>query len=475
MKDKINKELEDLGWASMQSLLDKEMPKEGALFIENTEGGDASSTAINVPDTQGSESKKKWLWLLLLLCFVGCGIASLQLLKERVGQDAENCMPPIAQNDKIEVDISSSETDFEKHGNLGNSIKSPSIDAEISSDKSLLKQDKKAFKNKKIEKNIGNSIVNNIPQNVENQLFEKDFMPILNNEKLGKEVENTPLKNVIKDSDNSAFNDIEKTNENLNTALKVPFNAFSTLDKIALLDSFNVKNKVFNIPILTSMKSIKKASKIEWGVTAGAHSILKTSNNSLFNGFQLGGVASKPISNDWSIYTGITFRSTLANGDSLTYIKADTSAQSNKSTSTSPSTFNLTNGTPVRLNRLRYIEIPLLLTCKINEKWFFSSGMKASYLISKNFTTPYNPNVYVINGSSNAFDRNSNNILYNNSSNESLGLKRWDFALMGALNYRISPHFNVSARYDFGLNNIFKKPNWVAYNRYLGVNVGYIF
>ncbi len=83
MKDKINKELEDIGWASMQSLLDKEMPTESVLFIENTEGGDANPTALNAVEKNDSKSKKKWLWLLLLLCFVGCGIASLQLLKER--------------------------------------------------------------------------------------------------------------------------------------------------------------------------------------------------------------------------------------------------------------------------------------------------------------------------------------------------------------------------------------------------------
>ena len=141
------------------------------------------------------------------------------------------------------------------------------------------------------------------------------------------------------------------------------------------------------------------------------------------------------------------------------------------------SSFYLSKVVEVRLKDMQHLELPIMMNYGINSRFSVFSGVKMSYLLSKNWfnidTT--NANLYVISYSNqsnkiagsttNSYDKTAPNSL-----NNSL-----DFAILGGMKYRISRRFDVSVRYDFGLKNILKQNNASVYNRYLGLNASYYF
>lgn len=467
MKDNIQKDLEDFGWASMRELLDKEMPLQAAAIQSDTEG--VATTALASGDKEKG-FRKRWLSLLLLLCFVGCGVASYQFFKSDATAKQSPSIAASSQQkgnmplkgDALITDLNSTFETTQKPINTTqlseNSLaendeiilKTPlkNVETQASESQSAVE----VFNKNTVEKPLNDTKIEfSNSDDKKSVLNEKDIKTPLNND---KREENLTQSIVLKEE--------ITTVKRAEIAVFEPFGAFE-------LTPVSIK-KIVKTPLsATILKPVKRP--IEWGITVGVHSVLN-SERKWVNGFQVGSIIQKPLNNKWSISTGLAYRSTVAVGDSLTYFRIENLAQSNTSTvgTASPS---LNSAQTIHLNRLRYIEMPLYMTYNLGKRWGFSGGVKGAFLLSKNFTTG-SSNLYVFDpaGQSSKF---ANNVVYDTAFGTALGLERWDCGLIGGVQYRPMKHFNIALQYDFGLNNILQKPNWGAYNRYLGLNVNYMF
>ena len=188
-------------------------------------------------------------------------------------------------------------------------------------------------------------------------------------------------------------------------------------------------------------------------------------NNEKIDGFQAGLIVYKPLNQNWSLSTGLSFRQTHTSGDSISYFKKENFANASALTS------NLQSGTPISLDKLFYLELPLTIQYQFKNKFAFSTGFKTSYLVGQSVKTN-GASVYFVNqnlGNTKSFD------LLSNVNTTTLGLNRWDISFVGGLNYLPTRHISIGLRYDLGLVNIINRTNWSAYNRYLGLNVVYLF
>ena len=200
--------------------------------------------------------------------------------------------------------------------------------------------------------------------------------------------------------------------------------------------------------------------KLRIGITTGLH----TEKGQKIDGFQAGFVVNQTLNHRWSINTGLNFRQTHTSGDSISYYKTEYLANA------SPTT-NLQSGTPISLDKLYYLELPLTIEYLFKKKFAFSTGLKTSYLIGQS-VKENGGSVYFVKSS---FTSQSSYDLLNKVNATTLGLNRWDVSLMGGFSYLPTKHVQLGLRYDFGLNNIINRTNWSAYNRYLGFNVVYLF
>jgi hypothetical protein len=200
--------------------------------------------------------------------------------------------------------------------------------------------------------------------------------------------------------------------------------------------------------------------KLTWGITAGVHSQNATS----FDGFQGGLIVGKRLNTKWAIVTGLCFRQTqMPYQTGATYFAA-----ADKSSVSASST--LLKAASISIDKLYYLEMPITLERKISKKFALTTGLKLSYLLSQSVQKS-DSTVYWINGGTFSTSQN----LLNTVNAATLGLNRWDVAWVGGIYFLPSRHIQLGLRYDLGLSNILNRANNSAYNRYVGLNLSYLF
>jgi hypothetical protein len=264
----------------------------------------------------------------------------------------------------------------------------------------------------------------------------------------------------------------EPLKEKMNRLTDLPYD-FLPLAKAEVVE---YKDPNFKINLVENKKNIlavTKSKPLHWGITAGAH----TEGGKKLDGFQAGLFLTKIMSEKWTIQTGLNYRRNTAQGDSMTFVQLDKAATG---ITTNPSTalpsFNLVQGTEITLKNLNYLELPVTVQYAFHRKFSTFSGLKIAYLLSNSVNSDNSTKFYVLDNSKN--DQRTkgfgNQIVQGNSA-QSLGLQRWDLALVGGVSYRVLPKISMSLRYDYGFKNILNHQNWKAYNRYLGVYISYSF
>ena len=208
-----------------------------------------------------------------------------------------------------------------------------------------------------------------------------------------------------------------------------------------------------------------------FGIETGIH----TEGYKQIDGWQLGVVLSKQFRWNWSVSAGLNFRKTVistknSNNSNLKLEYYQGAVDKNASTSFPA----LTASARLTLNNLNYLELPLSVNYHINNKWSVLGGIKTSYLVNVHLNQTSDSTLYIFNQSAKQETRLS---LDANSKSELqyLGLKRWDFSVIGGIYFKPIDKIQLSLRYDYGFKNTLNRPNWSAYNRFLGVNVSYYF
>ena len=124
--------------------------------------------------------------------------------------------------------------------------------------------------------------------------------------------------------------------------------------------------------------------------------------------------------------------------------------------------------------QLNYLELPISLQYHFNKKISVSTGVKIAYLVVPNISVSADSTVSFLQEnrlkSATYFDKAD----VSHSAAE-LGLNRWDFAATGGVHYNITNKIQLSLRADFGFKNVLNRANWLAYNRFFGLNAVYYF
>ncbi len=375
--------------------------------------------------------RRPFLWLVFLLGLIALGSGFWHL----------NTKSPVKTLDKTESKPIV-ETDLNKYTEG------------VANDLSLNKS------NKAVENTIVQNSVNDLSLNKSNKVIENTIVQNKTNDlslnKSNKVVENIIVQN---NSSNLSLNNKTKVIENNKDIEEVSFLKPLKIEPLSIEQDTNLK--IEPKPIIGKLISLQIKNKLRLGITTGVH----TEKGQQFDGFQVGLVVFKPLNRHWSLGTGLNFRQTHTSGDSISYFKKENLA--NASTSSS----NLQSGTPISLDKLYYLELPLTIQYHFKNKFAFSTGLKTSYLVGQSVKTNGTA-VYFVNsgfGGTKSFD------LLSQVNTSTLGLKRWDVSLMGGFSYLPTRHIQLDLRYDLGLMNIINRTNWSAYNRYLGLNVVYIF
>ena len=494
MENKFDKEIEDLGWEKMQTLLDKEKPVVGFIppqYIDQKSG-------------KNDSLRKRWaLMALLFLSLAGCGVWSYHFFKIK----PEN-QPAIALNNAVTIEnngqnlIQNNSPVIANGGRqvIENDTKKMTTSEEIKKGKNDDLTKWSNSKNANLEKqNMHNNFIDekiNKLQNADNQLIVKNINPnsITQNLNFNKENKGVLIENKEQIIDkkltngSNASNAVISNDKTQNNEEKfVEKNALENTYKIGerlTLETLNplifeaLKDSVASISERHTIVNLKEnvskmLKKWQLGLTLGAH----TEGVSSLDGYQIGLILNKNLTRKWAFSTGLNYRKasikSRQNASFLTAEKASASA----SVTTPASSFNLTKVVEVRLKDMQYLELPIIFDHLVNKRLSVFGGIKMSYLISKNWvkidTTTANLYVITYGNVSQKVDKSASSFLDRASSypiNNSL-----DFAVLGGINYRISRHFDVSMRYDFGLKNILKQNNAAVYNRYLGLNLNYYF
>ncbi len=472
MKNKFDKEIEDSGWEKMQALLDKEKPVIGIVPPQY----ESQKSLKN-----GSLHKRWALMALLFLSFVGCGVWSYYFFKikpENQSAIALNNALKMEKNNAIlsekGLNTEGGEVDLTKRSNSENSI----LEKKNKPDKLNVEKENEI-------QNIDNQlIVKNIDPNlstIEIDFNKKNKSNLIENkeqiidEKLTNGSNAINAENVVEKTQNNEEkfvekNDLENTEK---TQERLTFEVLNPLVYEPLIDSVSSISEKVNPIINLKENASKTIQKWQFRLTLGIH----TEGVLRLDGYQMGMVLRKNLSQKWAFSTGLNYRkSSLKSRENASFLAAD-KANASSSVTLPSSSFNLSKVVEVRLKDMKYLELPIIFDHLVNKRFSAFGGLKMSYLLSKNWVKvdTTNANLYVITygnisqkadkSSSSSYDRASSYPI-----NNSL-----DFALLGGIHYRISRHFDVSMRYDFGLKNILNRNNAAVYNRYLGLNLNYYF
>ncbi len=453
MKKDNHNDFENQGWDAMVQSLDREMPVE--------------------------KKRRGFLWLAFfigLTAFIGGGFWYV------------NTKSPVKTIDKTEskaiVDVQISKNtegvqntyNIKKENKLIDFNKNKKVIVDkINKDNNSLS----LIENNKIIDNKDIQINNNHLSLIENnKIKENNF--IQNNNSLNSK-ENIKAEGSEFNQNNSTdlsliknnINDLILNDNNQNSENKTNFSSIELLNKIKIApisierDTNELKYidlYVHPLVCVTGNTAIINneilISKTRLGITTGMH----TEKGQKTDGFQAGLVIFKPLIYHWSLSSGLNFRQTQTFGDSISYFKTEYLANASVTT-------NLQSGTPISLDKLYYLEVPISIQYKLKRKFAFSTGLKTSYLIGQS-VKENGTAVYFVKSS---FTSQNSYDLLNKVNTKTLGLNRWDISLMGGFSYLPSKHIQLGLRYDLGFTNIINRTNWHAYNRYLSLNAVYLF
>ena len=490
MKNKFDKKIEDLGWEKMQALLDKEKPIVGIVPPQY----------IDQKSSKNGSFRKRWaLMALLFLGLSACGGWSYYFFKIK-----SETQQAIALNNAAAIDNNGQNLTQNYSHEMANKAQKavPNEAQKVVKNDGLIKWSNS--ENTNLEKqNMPNYFNDNKQiklQNIDNQLIVKNINLVLVTQNIYSDKEIQGIQSILIENKeqiidkkmingSNALNAVISDDKTQNNEEKfVKKNALENIDKIGekvIFESFNplvfepINDTVSSIdkrenPIINLKENAQKMlQKWQFGLTLGAH----TEGVQRLDGYQTGLILRKNLTQKWAISTGLNYRKASTksrqNASFLTAEKANNST----SVTTPASSFNLSKVIEVRLKDMKYLEMPIIFDHLVNRRLTVFSGLKMSYLLSKNWVKidTTNANLYVItygNQSNKVYSSSSS--ISDKSSSNSVN-KAIDFAILGGINYRISRHFDVSVRYDFGLKNIFKQNNASVYNRYLGLNVNYYF
>lgn len=479
MKDKFDKETEDLGWAKMQALLDEDMPKIGMIPPQYVDSDNPSKSIF----------QSRWLMIaLLLLGFGGCGLWTYQFLNNKApieqiivsnNSTGLESNPPISNAQKLHE---TKKNDNHKTPKKLNPIKEIThLTKRLNSTNNLSGKTKTTYSSD--EKN------NLFIQKADNQLVVKDGT---SNSITDKMVDNTEkgvqpnLKNPSEENKNSYLTNglnvqkstilLIETNDNelINDKAteRLTFSAFEGLGIHALTDHLS-SNSMHTLPIIRGEKYFPKTNQ-KWhlGISSGFH----TEGVKNFAGYQMGILANRDLNRAFSLSIGLNYRKNTVQSPIAPSFLADLSNKNVLSISTSATGFNLTKVGSIELKNMQYAEMPLLINRRVKNRLSVSAGIKMSYLLSKKWSAidTSKSNTYVINYSNStktngAFNANDPR------GTQQLALSSMDFAVLGSIDYRILSELTVSVRYDHGLKNILSNSNTAIFNRYIGFNVHYYF
>ncbi len=432
-KDNHN-EFENKGWEAMLQTLDREMPVE--------------------------KKRRPFLWLVFLLGLIALGsgfwyLTTAYSIKTINKMDSKPIVDvPISKNTEgVTQDLSL---------NKNNKTIDKNIVQNKNNDLSLNKNDK-TIDNTFVQNKIKNLSLNKNDKTIQNKLKQskRDELTVVKN---NKDIKNNTVQN--KPNDLSLI-DNHKTIDNYKDNNEVAFLKPLQIDPLPIFSgcAISIKQdtslKIEPQPIISSSPSAHIKNRFLFGITTGIH----TENGQKLDGFQAGLVVYKPLNRHWSWGVGMSLRQTHTSAGIITYFRKEYLANASVSSS------NLQSGTPISLDKLYYLELPLTIQYHLKNKFAFSTGLKTSYLVGQSVKSNGTA-VYFVNNGINAtksFD------LLSQVNTTTLGLKRWDVSLMGSFSYLPTRHVELILRYDLGLVNIINRPNWSAYNRYVDLNVVYKF
>jgi long-subunit fatty acid transport protein len=188
------------------------------------------------------------------------------------------------------------------------------------------------------------------------------------------------------------------------------------------------------------------------------------------DGYHVGLIAAYPLSKKLDLTAGLSYRSTKAYGDSLTYTRFEANGISSTPTTTN---INVVKGKTLILNKLQYIEMPLNLHFNLNKKWSVFGGVKVGYLINEQVQYQGDTTVFVVLTADKKAQ--ADQAFSGTPSAKTLRLNKWATALTGGFRYRFNPRISATLRYDFDLNSISQSANNRFNNRYLGLDLSYYF
>ena len=450
MKENEYKDLENQGWDAMFQTLDREMPVK--------------------------KKRRGALWFFLFVGFAAIGLGYwFQKTQKTTPVSPIVISKPIAQNGVSKNNNSLPQTSVNTEG-----INEPKFEK---SQRSLKLNNTTQTTNNSISENAQNlAELNNTAKTTNDTKFGKLFkFPELDsttqtiNKPTSEIAQNlTELDNAAQTTNNtkfgklSKFPELDSTTKTTNKPISENAQNLTELDNIArlkiaplsIIQDTNLKIEPKPI-VSTSPSRENNQNKLRWGLSAGIH----TENGQKLDGYQAGVVLLKPLNNRWSLTTGLSFRQAKTTGDSTTYYKTE-------SLFSSPSASQaLQNSTPITLDKLYYLEMPLMIQFKMNKRFAFATGAKGAFLLGQSIKTG-NSSVFWVKSNTNF---SNGQVLLDMVSTKTLGLNRWDASWISSITYSPNKHIGLSLRYDLGLSNIINLNRWTAYNRYLGLNLTYQF
>ena len=459
MENNFNKDFEDFAWSEMQKLLDRDLP---------------------VAEKKRRRGLVFWLFAISgLIAFIGGGAfiyGQLKTNKTELNNAELNKNQLVINNaelNKNQLVINNAE--LNKNQLVINNAELNKNQLAINN--AELNKNQLAINNAELNKNqltINNSELNNNQLTINNAELNKKQLAI-NNAEL-----NTPFNQTIIAKGTPQYlgeKDVVYKVDDANTTqgTPIPVELIAELNRHQLnlikLDSLrDISNDQLNaepkIALQLRCVAFGYSKKPRFGVETGVH----TEGSKKIDGWQLGVVLSKQFRWNWSVSAGLNYRKTAINSDSLTYYQArELSGYNNQIYAQNA----VVPANKFTLNRLNYVELPIILNYNFNRKWSIAAGIKTAYLARANFNISSDSTLFFLNSKTNSGLSSAD--LASLRDVKLLGLKRWDFAAIGGVYFKPTDKIQLSLRYDYGFRNTLNRPNWSAYNRFLGVNVAYYF
>jgi hypothetical protein len=274
---------------------------------------------------------------------------------------------------------------------------------------------------------------------------------------------------------------------------------------LTVLDSLNQSgiNPKTTVALSPFVPTKKGDFKWRFGLTAGGG---HTEGVKKWNGYMAGMFLERKWAKRWAIRTGLNYRLVNRISDSLGLTKLATIENITTSGST-PTNFSLVKGELVYLRNTHYLELPLWVDFAFSRRWHSALGVKMAYLLGHNTHSSQLTRLYMapeelkdIHSGRTYFhyDTNASGLSSSPVAPLAVGLQNFDIALMGRIQYFPIKNLSLDMTYDWGMRGILStrqtrmetqagKNNTVVdminsqlgigrvYNRFLGAGISYYF